>query len=101
MKALLPLFVLAISSVSFAELKVISVDSRLFGSRIDIVVRNASALLGNSAEAQCPNGVLDLKNVTFQFVDGNSLVVKREGAPTRIETATEITVIATALADCK
>lgn len=101
MKPLLSLIVLVISSVSFAEMKVISIDNRLFGSRIDTVIRNSAAFLGNSADAQCPNGVLSLKNVTFQVVDGNSGVVKSEGSPTRIETASEVTVIATALADCK
>jgi hypothetical protein len=101
MKTLLSLIALVSGSISFAETKVISVSDRLFGSRIDVVTRNVATQLGNSADAQCSNGVLSLKNVTFQYVDGDSRIVKSENAPTRIETATEVTVIATALVDCK
>ncbi|RYZ90739.1 MAG: hypothetical protein EOP06_07550 [Proteobacteria bacterium] len=101
MKALTSLLILFSTSISHAETKVISLDNRLFGSRIEVVLRNAAALLGNAAIAQCSNGVLGLRNVMFQVVDGSSRVFKSEGIPTRIETAAEVTVIATALADCK
>jgi hypothetical protein len=101
MKTLLSIIILVSSSFAFAETKVISVSDHLFGGRIEVVTRNMAAHLADNAEASCLNGVRSLKNVTFQYVDGDSIVVKSENAPSRIETATEVTVIATALADCK
>jgi len=86
--------------VTLANAQVISISSHFFGSRIGIVTENAAILLGNAAEASCAKGVRSLKNLVFQFVNGNARVVPSETGATQIET-TEITVIATAIAECK
>lgn len=99
MKALFALFFF-FSSTAFADTQVITVSSRFFGSRIEVVTANAAVYLGERAIAACPNGVHRLRNMTFQYVDGDSRVVKNENSQTEIITAT-LTVIATALADCK